>query len=121
MLKKRAACLWFFWALSGVIYADMSIHLKKYQNTFSIVVSENPTTGYVWSLKDVDDKSLKLVKKDYQANVGDRVGAGGKAIFNFKLLPGFKEKTNVVLGLKRPWEKTWVQQKNYLITKALSQ
>ena len=93
----------------------LSIQLKRFQKEFSIVLAENPTTGYTWSIDSIDKKQLALVKKDYQAASEQRMGSGGKVLFTFKVLPGFTQETELSLSLKRPWEKDKGQVKTFRI------
>jgi inhibitor of cysteine peptidase len=74
--------------------------------TFSIMLSANPTTGYQWTLKNpLDPTKLKLMHSQYQATATavHIVGSGGKETWTFKAL--HKGNATITLQYHRPWEK----------------
>jgi len=71
----------------------------------TITLEENPTTGYVWTLKVGTDNIVMLESDEYipvqtSANV---VGSGGKHVWNFKGVS--KGETMLTFKYYRPWEK----------------
>lgn len=71
----------------------------------TITLEENPTTGYVWTLKIGTDNIVKLESDEYipvetSANV---VGSGGNHVWNFKGVS--KGETILTFKYYRPWEK----------------
>lgn len=80
--------------------------------TFEIVVDENPTTGYVWSVKHFS-RGLESLGSKY---VGDKskkgmVGVGGKRVFLFKSVANGE--SEIVLENRRPWEEKTATTKVY--------
>jgi len=73
--------------------------------SFSVKLESNQTTGYSWKLSEkVDTSVVTLVSSVYEVSKKDKemVGAGGFETFNFKALsPG---KTEILLEYVRPWE-----------------
>lgn len=102
----RAIVLFLGCCLSFITQAETvhKIYLKPKQSEFKLVLSENPTTGFVWQVKELDKEALQLLKKDYKAESPKRIGSGGEAIFSFKVLKGFSKEASFTLTLKRPWE-----------------
>jgi predicted secreted protein len=71
---------------------------------FSVVLDSNPTTGYQWQIAEpLNESMVLLVGTDYQATPTNRVGAGGRQIFNFQALGAGK--TSIGLAYHRSWEK----------------
>jgi inhibitor of cysteine peptidase len=67
-------------------------------------LASNPTTGYQWQIRSLDQEYLMLVGEPmYDPSKTDRIGSGGTQVFTFiTLKPG---KTMLVLDYKRSWEK----------------
>jgi inhibitor of cysteine peptidase len=61
----------------------------------SINLPENPTTGYLWQVSEVDNRVVKI-----QDSSG--IGAGGMRILSFKAESSGT--TNIRLNLRRGWE-----------------
>lgn len=71
---------------------------------FTVRLGSNRTTGYVWRpAAPPDDKVVKLVRSDYAAFEGGRVGSGGEDVFTF--LAVGKGNTEITMEYVRPWEK----------------
>lgn len=71
----------------------------------AVELESNRTTGYTWKVDSVDKAILSLTSEFYMkpADAGQRVGAGGVAIYAFKAeKPG---RTVLKLVYIRPWEK----------------
>ena len=52
-------------------------------DTIVVQLEENPTTGYLWKVEELDSQILQLVSEDYEA-AGGGIGGGGKRKFVFK-------------------------------------
>jgi inhibitor of cysteine peptidase len=64
-----------------------------------IRLPENPTTGFNWEIKEVDNNILELVEAHFEAVGGAQIGGGGTKTFKFKSKsPG---STAIKLILKR--------------------
>jgi inhibitor of cysteine peptidase len=73
--------------------------------SFEIRLPENPTTGYVWEVEPVPGAVAAVVREAFEQEPADPriVGRGGTKVFVFKAgLPGEGE---VVLRLRRPWQR----------------
>jgi inhibitor of cysteine peptidase len=68
----------------------------------SIQLEENPTTGYQWEIKGIDDQVVALQNSEYISASGGNIGAGGIRIFTF--LAKSEGITQVRLVLRRSWE-----------------
>ena len=88
------------------------------QPSFAIALSANPTTGYIWVLKSMDNKVVTLVSHQYTASKPRFMGSGGQDIWQFRLnvnhtkLP---KSTSLQFVYWRPWEKVVVREANYHI------
>lgn len=81
-----------------------------------IVLKENPTTGYSWTMDDFDTTVLQLEKDEYSASPTEgTVGSGGTHLYRFT---GQKE-GNVTLTFRyyRNWESkdTAIEVRSYSI------
>lgn len=74
------------------------------RKSFTVSVSENPSTGYLWELTIDDESVVKLVNSEFIYPYQDGlVGATGTRIFTFETVaPGT---TTIVLNYARSWEK----------------
>ncbi len=77
----------------------------KPEQAFKVVLKSNPTTGYSWTVKDINEKVVKLEKSDYLCPDSKMVGVGGKQIFLFKVANEGQDKTTLKLVYQRPWLK----------------
>lgn len=67
-----------------------------------IELSEKPTTGFRWNVKEADSRLLRLVSDDFSPPAGGGAGAGGIRIFHF--VPSASGETTLALELSRAWE-----------------
>ena len=65
-------------------------------------LAENPTTGYQWEIKTLDDKVLALQGSEFLLPADPQFGEGGMRVFTFKA----KTIGRAVIQLKywREWE-----------------
>jgi len=75
----------------------------KVNDTITITLKENPTTGYRWKLDNVNEKILLLQDSKYSIYPNSGVGGGG--IRNFTFTARSPCRTEIHLSLKREWEK----------------
>ncbi|SFN32108.1 protease inhibitor I42 family protein [Proteiniclasticum ruminis] len=84
-----------------------------------IILEENPTTGYSWTMDDYDTSLLKLEKDEYSASTTEgAVGSGGTHLYRFT---GQKEgNITLIFRYYRNWEgkDTAVEVREYSITVA---
>ncbi|MBE9523085.1 MAG: protease inhibitor I42 family protein [Proteobacteria bacterium] len=71
---------------------------------FQVHLSENPTTGYLWTILKSSSLNIELERKEFLPSEDpDIVGAAGVRVLVLKATkPG---EAILHLGLKRPWEK----------------
>ena len=73
-----------------------------YNSRVILQLPENPSTGYRWELKPLNDETLKLQGDTYQAPNTITMGAGGTRVFEFiAQSPGT---VYLNLHLKKPWD-----------------
>jgi predicted secreted protein len=53
-------------------------------DTFDVVLTENPSTGYTWALEPEDSKSVSFVNTAYVPSSPGTIGAGGMRTWTFK-------------------------------------
>ena len=68
-----------------------------------ISLKGNPTTGFVWSLQDINSDVIRLISEDFisDSDNSQRVGVGGKYVFEF--IAEKQGNTNLEFIYKRPW------------------
>ncbi len=86
------------------------ITLQKGQ-TFSLKLTENPSTGYSWQLHL--SKGLKLVSDEYTPGSSGALGASGTHVWTIKAVKNGYQQVNAVH--KRPSEKTTPQDKTFRV------
>ncbi len=90
-----------------------TINIKK-GNEIVVKLEGNATTGYVWSVQDLDEQYLQQKgEEDYKSD-SNLVGAGGISTFTFKTQqPG---QTTLKLVYSRPFEKDTPPEKTFEVT-----
>jgi len=79
-----------------------------------IILTENPTTGYVWSIVTNDEKVLGLSGDPTYEGESDAVGAGGERSFIFRATaPGT---STLQLINSRPWETAAIPAETFQLT-----
>ena len=73
----------------------------KAGDSFSLVLTANPTTGYQWKL-DLDPDYIELINREYIPYSSEVVGSGGEETFNFNVLKAGE--TEMVFYYARSWE-----------------
>lgn len=74
------------------------------EEEFQVRLSENPTTGFLWTILDSSSPNIELVDKRFSRREDSpMIGAGGIRIFIFRSLKAGHAVLHLVL--KRPWEK----------------
>jgi predicted secreted protein len=115
LLRWRYCCLVAALAVAGVPHSAFaatrtiteadngkSIQLNV-QDTLTVRLKSNETTGYTWSVLPVSTTCLKLQSQDDVGTPNSPTGAGGKHIFIFQAVsPG---KGVLTLHYVRSWEK----------------
>ncbi|TET70367.1 MAG: hypothetical protein E3J56_08095 [Candidatus Aminicenantes bacterium] len=80
---------------------EFKIHIGE---TFQVILPENPTTGYIWTVYKPGTPNISLVSKSFSSPQEEppAVGRGGTRIFTFRASEvGLAE---LHLRLRRPWE-----------------
>jgi len=76
------------------------------QNTVTVKLAANATTGYNWLLGDYDHHLLTLLGYTYQAPQTQLIGAGGRAVFIFHVNPAMftgPQVAKLMFHYVRPW------------------
>ncbi len=83
------------------------------EDEFTITINENPTTGYMWEYKIIDENSIEYVSDNYIEPNTNLIGAGGKREFIFRTL---KNSTTLIeFNYKRSWENESIETLNLII------
>ncbi len=86
------------------------IEVRK-NETFTIAMDSNPTTGYRWETT-FNKGSIELVGKSFKPS-SERIGAGGEERFEFRARE--KGEIKVEMICKRPWEERPINTKTFVI------
>ena len=73
----------------------------------AVELAGNPTTGYAWSVAQIDSARLRLVDSSYSAD-SSAIGSGGTYVFRFEALR--TGTTPLGLVYRRSWETTAADQ-----------
>jgi inhibitor of cysteine peptidase len=65
--------------------AKKSIIVKKSSPKFAIILPSNPTTGFMWILRDYDGSLITPVSRKYHAPRTKLIGAGGYEKWTFRV------------------------------------
>lgn len=96
--------------------ADSGMTLRNnVGDTFTIVLPENPTTGYSWTFSPpLFSPDMLLITEDEfrrPETSGKMVGVPGERVFSFKSIgPGT---TGIKLEYRRPWEQNAAAEKSF--------
>jgi inhibitor of cysteine peptidase len=86
-----------------------TITLKPGQ-TLTLQLTENPTTGYRWSIVPFNDQLLKLSDDRFDLPNASGMGSGGQRILTFKATR--TGQVNLTLNQKREWEDSALESFN---------
>lgn len=70
---------------------------------FTIILDENPSTGYSWNYTLSDENKIELVNDKYFGSEESLVGAGGRREFSFKV--NKDGASTITFKYSRGWEK----------------
>ncbi len=73
----------------------------KKGDVIKVQLTENPTTGYLWDIKFLNDKHLHLTEKHYETT-GNTIGSGGTKDIYLEIIA--KGSSELQLTLRNPWE-----------------
>lgn len=68
----------------------------------TVVLAENPTTGYGWQVTDSLPGCLASKSSRYDRDAGGAIGQGGQRSFGFVVVAAGA--CDLALELRRPWE-----------------
>jgi inhibitor of cysteine peptidase len=89
--------------------------IVKVGDQIVIELEGNPSTGYTWEAKDLDNSLLEKVgETEFKSNDPGLVGAGGELTLTYKTLKTGKTSLNLVYH--RPWEMDIEPQRTYMVT-----
>lgn len=89
-----------------------TIQIKPGQ-TITLQLTENPTTGYRWSIVPFNDQLLNLTDDRFELPNASAMGSGGQRILTFKA--NRAGQVNLTLNQKREWEDSAVDSFNVTI------
>jgi inhibitor of cysteine peptidase len=94
-------------------YSQKEEYLLKKGDIVEVILNANPSTGYMWSIENIDNLKLKIVDETYTAKKVKRdiVGSGGNKIYLFKAIN--KGNTAIDLIYSRPFEKELPPKKKF--------
>lgn len=93
------------------------IQLQPSQRQVTIKVKANPTTGYLWSVKQYDAKYFKLDSiKTLKPKDKQLMGAPSEKLFVFNLIRNLDRPSNIILQFGRPWDPKSAKLYTYHIT-----
>ena len=95
--------LWGFSMMANA--ANTTITVSKKNPEFSIRVKSNPTTGFQWRVKQIDDNVLEFVGKKYIKSRSKLIGSGGETVmkFKFKKSTKYPSSTQLMLFYSQQW------------------
>ena len=107
--------LWGFSMMA--IAANTTITVSKKNPEFSIRVKSNPTTGFQWRVKQIDDKILEFSGKKYIKSRSKLIGSGGETVMKFKLKKNKKypASTQLILFYSQQWNPNKGTLKKYTV------
>lgn len=79
-----------------------TVAVKK-GDRFKIILTANPSTGYSWSINNMDNQYLGIISSGYEPDKKGIIGSGGKKYWEIKALKAGT--TEAVLSYYRAWEK----------------
>jgi predicted secreted protein len=86
----------------GKVFTSSPVEVSV-DDTFTIELEANPSTGYTWELAGpLDDSVVVSLGSDHQAGDGSGVGVPGQQLFSFKAVG--QGSTTIALQYVRPWE-----------------
>lgn len=94
------------------------IIVSPQQNTFSVILPSNPSTGFSWTLKTYDGRLLQPVGHQYVPPKGLRPGASGYDIWQFQgssQLVNQPQATTIKMIYQRPWNQEVGQERSFTI------
>lgn len=105
------------YSFSSCAQNDVYVHKASVGQPFDITLAANVTTGFKWSIVSYDKNLFTFVSNHYEAPHTKLLGAGGKAIFTFRLnkgktLPG---EARMVFKYARSWEPKSAVNKKIII------
>ncbi len=86
-----AILLVFFVSCSGPLTMENNGHMVEYpvDTEFELELKANPTTGYVWTITEINGSVVKSIGEPVYKAESDKLGAPGLYTFTFKTIaPG---------------------------------
>jgi len=84
----------------GQVPANTSVYTSANEE-FQITMDSNPSTGYLWQVRSIDETIARLVNDEYIPSESGLVGASGKQVLTFEASE--EGKTTIKLEYVRPW------------------
>lgn len=84
----------------GQVPANTTVYTSANEE-FQITLDSNPSTGYQWQVRSIDEIIARLVNDEYIPSESGFLGASGKQVLTFE---GLEEgRTTIKLEYIRPW------------------
>ena len=106
-MRYLIGCLLVWFSVSVSADDQLQYECSSSQNTVTITLKANATTGYQWAIKHYDKKLLTKSTQKYLAPTNTQLmGASGIAVFNFSIKAGVArpKATTIQFVYRRPWE-----------------
>lgn len=94
-------------SMMGCANDTSSLLVKVNSPNFIITLPANPTTGFQWTVLNLDKKLISLTGSQFEKPNTKLIGAGGQMHFSFTLNKAstYPASTEIVFQYARPWEK----------------
>jgi len=100
--------LMFFVVLLSLLLGcgDKKFTLQENQDTFTVTLASNPTTGYQWTLENYDKNIFRLKGHKYAVSHPELIGSGGDIVFTFAIVKAERYPDSSIITFKhsRRWE-----------------
>jgi len=117
---KRLVNLFFLMLCTSAVFAvapntttydenNTTIQVTRQHPEFTIKLKSNPTTGYMWFLREYSTKMIKPLGHDFIAPEKKLIGASGYEAWTFKVNPEaftVPQLLTVRMVYTRPWKST---------------
>lgn len=94
---------------------SVAFEVKQEGDKFTVVLDENPSTGFSWSYTIAEKNKVSFVKEEYIGAEVDMLGAPGKKEISF--IVNQEGVSTINFEYKRPWENEVVETLRLLVYK----
>jgi inhibitor of cysteine peptidase len=83
---------------------DGEEHRFRAGQMFQVILPENPTTGYRWTIAEPAPSHITLIRQEYTVSHHDPLFVGGGGVRTMTFQAVSKGSTRLILLLRRSWE-----------------